>query len=275
METDSLRELQLFEKKILDDVCDVCRENSIRCYLICGTLLGAARHNGFIPWDDDVDVAMPYEDYTRFIESFSKEHSDAYFVQTYDTDIHWYRSYARVRANNTTMMKPNYKTVDFHQGIYIDIFPVLQCETEKERARYVKKIKFANLLQMDHFARENKVYKAKHRRQLILLAPLYCLPVSMRQKWHGRIMTKLGAKKGKYYYNVGIKIGKCRPAEHFTLPADQVLFEGRLYDAPHNHKEYLTGLYGDYMTPPPLEKRIGHDPSILVDYSKSYKEYQK
>ena len=124
---DKLRRLQLYELEMLNTFVRICERNGLRYYLTGGTLLGAVRHNGFIPWDDDIDVAMPREDYDRFARIADGELGSEYFFQSADTDPYYFLSYAKIRKNGTTVYEERFKNARFHKGVYIDVFPLDPC----------------------------------------------------------------------------------------------------------------------------------------------------
>ena len=104
MTDEELLELQNFEDGMLRAVADVCEKNRITYYIGCGTLIGAVRHKGFIPWDDDIDILMPYDDFVKFNKIAQNELGEKYFVQNSDTDKYWNRAYTTIRANGTAML---------------------------------------------------------------------------------------------------------------------------------------------------------------------------
>lgn len=122
-----LRQLQLCELEILDEFVRICEKHGLRYYLVGGTLLGAVRHQGFIPWDDDIDVAMPREDYDRLAELCPEELNPQYFYQCPETDPHYFLTYAKIRKNGTEVYEERFKDAKFHKGVFIDIFPLDFC----------------------------------------------------------------------------------------------------------------------------------------------------
>ena len=135
-----LRELQLVELEILLEVDRVCRENGIEYFLDGGTALGAVRHGGFIPWDDDIDIGMTRENYEKFLEIAPEKLKNDYFLQTRKTDKKAPYMYAKVRKNGTVFMEWNKRNLDMHHGIYIDIFPYDNVPDDiKERNEYLAK----------------------------------------------------------------------------------------------------------------------------------------
>ncbi len=124
---DKLRQLQLCELEILDEFVRLCEKHGLRYYLVGGTLLGAVRHHGFIPWDDDIDVAMPRADYDRFGEVCRTELDLKFFYQCPETDPYYFLSYNKLRKNGTEVYEERFKDAKFHQGVFIDIFPLDGC----------------------------------------------------------------------------------------------------------------------------------------------------
>lgn len=120
-----LRKLQLTELEILKKVDQVCRQYQINYFLIAGTLLGAVRHKGFIPWDDDIDIGMLRSDYEKFIDiclhkqALGKE----YYLHCNESDEDYYLPFIKVKKNNTTFAEKCNENIDTHKGIFIDVFP--------------------------------------------------------------------------------------------------------------------------------------------------------
>ena len=123
MNDNDLYKLKSEEIKILDYFVDICDKNNLHYYLMYGTLLGAVRHKGFIPWDDDIDVCMPPEDYQQFLRIFKND--DRFFLQTVQTDKYYHTLFAKIRENHTCMIEKENTYMPIHKGINIDIFPLI------------------------------------------------------------------------------------------------------------------------------------------------------
>lgn len=119
-----LRKLQLCELDILDEFVRICEKFNLQYYLAGGTLLGAVRNGGFIPWDDDIDVEMPRKDYELFAEYCKTELDNNFFFQNADTDDGYFLTYAKLRKNNTFYYEKRFSESSFHKGVFIDIFPL-------------------------------------------------------------------------------------------------------------------------------------------------------
>jgi lipopolysaccharide cholinephosphotransferase len=118
-----LERLQRHQLQVALHVRNLCERHGIRYFLVAGTLLGAVRHQGFIPWDDDLDIGMLREDYDRFIELAQNELPEDYFVQTYMSDPFMPLPYAKIRVNGTVLREVASRDCQWHSGIFIDIFP--------------------------------------------------------------------------------------------------------------------------------------------------------
>ena len=273
---EELRKLQLLELQMLKDMAAVCDRNNLTYYLCCGTLLGAVRHQGFIPWDDDVDVAMPYEDYKRFLRIGQEQLGDPYFLQSCETDILFHRAYTRIRANHTTMLKPMHKKCKTHQGVWIDIFPFVYFDSMKELARKQKIIKFSNFLQIDDFLSANigEYKRLLGKKGMALVRILFKVPIKTRQRMHIKILDWLGKKKsGKYCAIIWGNITHAYTNDIVAGEKTKLLFEDSYFSVFPNYISYLEQGYGDYMTPPPVEERTGHGEGMIVDLEHDYAEY--
>ena len=276
MEQETLRKLQLTELSILADFADFCDENEITYFLSGGTLLGAVRHKGFIPWDDDVDVMMPYSEYVKFLELAEKKlDKQKYFLQTADQDFGWYRNYARLRLNNTTMMKPDYRYTHMHQGIYIDIFPLIEVDPGADFKKRRRLIKYASFLLMDDFIKYNKAWTSRRKGLTFLIKLLLLTQRKSREKKQAEIMQKLGNCTGKKKISVVYTtLSKMCPKEIFEGEPQELYFENRFFKGCPDSVKYLESIYGNWQELPPVEKRVGHDESLIIDFDKSYEHYQ-
>lgn len=124
---DKLRQLQLSELEILKEFVRICEKHHLKYVLTGGTLLGAVRHGGFIPWDDDIDVAMLRADYDRFAQLCKDELGPKFFYQSPATDPYYFLTYAKIRKNGTEIYEERFRKAKFHKGIFIDIFPLDFC----------------------------------------------------------------------------------------------------------------------------------------------------
>lgn len=264
-----IRQIQHTEQEILDEIVRICDQFHLRYYLIGGTLLGAVRHKGFIPWDDDLDIAMPRADYDRFCDLCRSELSGQYMLHSIDTDRTYWLPFAKIRKRNTVFEEKNVEGLDAPMGIYVDIFPLdnakcVDCREQRIRTRIIKGI--------------SAVIYAKRGLPVALTwkvrALARCLPLSIASltRWQIRLMTKLNHTPCDYYINFGSNYNTVRqtmPKAVFD-PACRLEFEGRMYNALADYRYFLNRLYGpDYMQLPPVEKRVTHSPvRIIFDTTK-------
>ena len=122
MDDTLLKQIQQTELEIASEIFRICRKHQLRCSLVGGSAIGAVRHHGFIPWDDDIDLAMPRKDYERFSSLCKEELSENYFLQDFDTEENCAYIFAKVRKNDTYMPEEYSKHIKMHQGIWVDVF---------------------------------------------------------------------------------------------------------------------------------------------------------
>lgn len=272
----SIRDVQLKELEILKDVAAVCEKYKIQYYLSGGTLLGAVRHKGFIPWDDDVDISMPYQDYCRFIGIAQRELGDKYFVQTSRTDPNWYRPHAKVRLNGTAMIEKGLTSYHIHQGIWIDIFILSGISNRYEFKIKQKIITIANYLQADDYFRANDrltMEKTVGKMGIFFLCLLYKLPFVFRSAVHDLLLKMVfNSKRKKYTTEIWSNMTNLYDSEIFDGNSTLLQFEDSFFHVPQQYEKYLEVQYGDYLTLPPEDKRETHMASI-IDLSSDYSKY--
>lgn len=250
---DGIRKIQLNILKVVSDYCD---ENGLIYFLGYGTLLGAIRHKGYIPWDDDIDIIMPRDDYERFIKEFKINNYD---VKSHYTDSNYYLTFAKVSYEKSRIIDKGPK---YDKGINIDIFPidVFPNSTKKINKLY-KKIRLLKIIlniKNSNITSDRELYK----NIILKIAKKLLIPVNYR-----RIIKKINEEAmsyrnidniGKMGYIVtsnGIKDIMDKSIFHKKI---KVEFEGNLFYAPKKYHKYLTNIYGDYMKLPPKEDRKPH-----------------
>lgn len=260
---------------LIQELAHVCERYHLRYFASNGTLLGAIRHQGFIPWDDDVDIVMPRPDYQKLIEISQQEFTTPFHLHTAGNGVGYYRSYIRLRDSRTTAIPMRDVNRQDNNGIFIDIFPMDGCPSGK----LVRKMQFLSIMAYSAMANTYTYYPDfDHHRlfriTLYLLSKIYC-------KFHGYtgLLQRMEALRSRIPYDNAKEIyilthGRkflVFPRVFFENPK-QMAFEYINLPVPTAYDEILKKHYGNYMQLPPIEKRGQHH-SIFFDPYKSYTEY--
>ena len=271
-DTDAMKRLQV---EMLECFIEVCKNNGLKYFLLGGTCLGAVRHKGFIPWDDDIDVGMPRDDYEKFSEIAAKELPGHLFFQTNKTDPEYPMLFGKIRNSDTTYVEISSQKLNINHGVYIDVFPldgVSENKLERKIIRKRKTLYNARIAQVFYTEKHgsDRLIKRIARKMICLLYPSVAKTVEKREK----LCRKYPYVSSKIIANFGGAWGEkeVMPKEIFG-EGTQGVFEGVSVTLPQYYDAYLTRLYGDYMQLPPVEKRIGHHYYVIADMEKSYKEY--
>lgn len=267
--------VQEVQKKILDVmkyIDGICRENNITYYIMGGTALGAVRHGGFIPWDDDLDIFMTPDQYYRFKTVFNNLKQDKFFLQEWKTSEK-YLEYAKVRMNGTTFIEEAFKDrKDLHQGIYVDIMmlhKVPKCIFIQKKIYYESKF-------VTFYALSQRNWKPKTKAQSIALKILKILPCRMITNKCYNDIYAYDNLKNNFMYCYWITPAKFKSGlfeESFFSSTIDIDFEDTVLMGSKKIKEYLQYRYGDYMRLPSLEEQKAAVHAMIFDTEKDYKEY--
>ena len=261
----SQREIQERELKILLHVQKICEAHGLKFYLCGGTLLGAIRHKGFIPWDDDIDIFMPRSDYEKFLTIFEKENENKNFAAKSLFLGNSPMPYGRI-WDLSTEVEAQYD--ENKKCLWIDIFPVdgLPADLNEVKKIYDKMGKY-RLLRNAGCAKLGEGKTALRKYAKYILKPL------ARRYGISRLSRKMDAIAMRYPYETSEYVGNVtgglygvgeRMLKSEYEKAVTVTFEGHEFPAMSCWDSYLTGIYGDYMTPPPPEKRKTHDMVVYM-----------
>lgn len=269
MDRTLLRKVQLTQLEIAKEIRRVCDENGIRYFLCCGTFLGAVRHQGFIPWDDDLDMGMLRKDYETFCAIAPEKLGERFCIQSWYTDPNYALPFAKVRLRNTLYLEAK-GTLLQENGFYVDVFPFDFAPEEADA-------------QQAHAAKLSSLFRRK-------LMKSHCKP------WvdNDRILWK--KRIGYLYYQLraaftsGEKLAMAYDQTATDLSESPVLcrqrglsrldcynrewyeefvlypFEGELFWGPKDYDAVLSSQFGDYMTLPPEDKRENRHQIIKVDF---------
>lgn len=263
---DKLKKMQIIEVELLDEFVRICKKHNLKYYLMFGSLLGAVRHKGFIPWDEDMDVALFRADYNRFREVVLEELKEGYFFHDYITDKNNPSSIVRIRKDGTVFASDKALKLGMtHNGFWIDIFPIDNVDCENSFIFKLQRILNKPLRRLIfHRALKDCTGLSYSWLRRILHSVSCILPLRIWQNIR-EIVFQLNKNDNSEYCVIFSATYPCNtlvPKKVYGEPV-KVEFEGKFYNAPQDWDLLLTQIYGDYMTPPPEEKRkICYEPTI-------------
>lgn len=256
------------QEHILDvfkEIIRVCELLNISYFVMGGTALGAVRHGGFIPWDDDLDIGMLREDYERFRQEAPEHLREDLFLQTYATEEKSPFYFSKVRKDNTEFCEYYCRKLDIHSGIYVDIFPYDNVpNNDKERAKYYRRMKYLlNLYIAKSVTEPSRQYGGMKEilyRGIRLALHILQLPIPKK------VVFGMVDKQMRRYNSVetlcagygGMPQIQVRKAD--VQSPDEIMFEDIKVKCPRDIERYLRDNFGDYNILPPENERNGHAP---------------
>lgn len=252
---DESKQIQL---NILKAIRSICDENGLRYYLAYGTLLGAIRHRGFIPWDDDIDIAMPRSDYNKFLEIAKSDVFDLYSIETNKDYIY---SFAKA-SDKSTIVKPDGIKCKAEVGVSVDIFPIDGAGQDMSEA--VSKVNATAVLFGLSIGATWKKYipgRTKSKKKNLMRFGCFVLGRFVNQRKvlekFNRIVAQNSYEDAELVtvYSSDVRVKEIMPKSVYGAPI-KVPFEDDYFNAPADYDTYLTKVYGNYMQPPPVEQRI-------------------
>ncbi|MGQ7685856.1 LicD family protein [Streptococcus suis] len=268
---EELKKIQQIELRLLKEFVNVCNQLKVDYFLVGGSAIGAMRHNGFIPWDDDIDVGMFREDYGKFISEASRLLGEDFYIQAPSQNERSPFFYAKLRLNGTVFMEYSNHRLQSHPGIYIDIFPFDEVPIDdvlhlKQFKRVQKLIKLYTYHEQPDvsFQPNNLKEKLKALIRRTIYYTLQLIP-------HSLILNQLNQELKKYDGTnqqafAGLDYPRFKKSfvkKEEIYPLKQVSFEGIDVNVFQKIENYLTRQYGDFMELPPEKDRVGHKPYIV------------
>ncbi len=270
-----LKALQDKELEILQAVHNVCEQLGIEYTIGHGTLIGAVRHKGFIPWDDDIDICMTREDYDVFIREGMKYLPENLVIQHWSIEQECPNLYAKVRDKNTTFLHKEHVDLNICQGVFIDVFPIEKIKSGKIATwiEHKKRCIFYDINECYDKAFLN-IVKRPISKIIVYFIHYFIIKGLLRKKKryefiaHEEMRRKKLHERGDDCTFISIYDNIVGP---YSMYKDRRLFdfEGYQFWGPKDYDYILSAEYGDYMKIPPKEKRIMHRP-LFVDLSRGY-----
>ena len=244
---------------MMDYIDTFCRANDIKYFLYGGSLIGAIRHKGYIPWDDDIDICMMRQDYDKFLSTFA-DPSGRYRLLTPDTNSAYYLPTAKVYDDATVLKEAVSGGIPI--GVFIDVFPLDYCsDNYDETCAYGKKVGFyRKIVDIKNVAINKKRNSSKNITLFLLKVLTGLLPRRWAIKRICFLSEQFKSKKSKYvgqFTKMTYESREVYESEWFDISIDAP-FEGRQYSIPDDYDNVLKTEFGDYMKLPPKDKQVTH-----------------
>ena len=259
-----LERLQTEEINILQAIDEACEKLDLEYVIISGTLLGAVRHKGFIPWDDDIDIGMEREHFDRFLKEGQKLLPEHLFIQHYTTEKNDNKIYIKVRNRNTLFIENDTENADICHGIFVDIFPFDKCKKGKERKEFRKRTIFNLLVQCYSVNTIQTIQNPVKRLCANIINKTCCkvIPIYRILELEENRRKKLDSVGDDcYLLNMFVWNGTVTKNELFNRR--KYLFGQHYFWGPVDYDSVLRKYYGEYMIIPPTEKQITHKPKAV------------
>lgn len=273
------KKIWLVQLDLCKKLFEVCKRNNIKVFLFGGSLLGAVRHKGYIPWDDDMDVALLRSDFDKLTKIANQEFNDPYFFQTASSDKEFFFGYARLRNSETTGVITYNNSDSYNNGIFIDIF-VLDGYTDDEnkRKKQVKKIELFDKILGIYYAKNKNTNFSRRIIFNLKQSIIRIIPYEVYINKYNKILQMYNIESTKVSCMTHSKNIKQNAwiKKKYLEKIVYVKFENEEFPIPEQYDELLTNIYGDYMKLPPVEKRgKWHEGVVILDPDVAYKKFIK
>lgn len=270
---DQFRKLQLVELEMLVEFDRVCRENEINYVLFGGSLLGAVRHKGYIPWDDDADIGMLREDYDRFKLHSNELNPKICYFQDHDTDPEYRWGYGKLRRTGTKYVRVGQEHLKCKTGIFVDIFPMDDIPLsvpgqilQDWRCFCLRKILWSEVAKVNTKGFWKYWFKLLSRIPLsIPFREFERFAAKSRNNTPNRVRCLSFPATGTLYKKNPIRERYGMPKSWFT-DREQYLFEGKVFYSSRDYDTVLKYIYGDYMKLPDAKRREQHSPFCEIEF---------
>ena len=270
---ETLKRVQQAELRLLKDFVSLCEENNLTYFGVDGTAIGAVRHQGFIPWDDDIDIAMPRKDYERFLKIAPEKMSEKYRIVNARINENFPLMTTHIQRKGTVFVHEPMKNLDIPNGIFLDIFPFdnISDDPKKRKKQLIEAFvcsKLQILRSIPHPTLGVRGIKAKIIHAICIVAHGILAGLHIPKRVFARKCDQIAKRYDKqkteymtYLFDTTPTWHICKENEIF--PLQQLPFEDMMLNFPNKVHDYLTRQYGDYMQLPPVEKRKNHYPYKL------------
>ena len=268
-----MTELQTIQLDTLKEFIRICDELELTYFLVCGSALGAVKYQGFIPWDDDLDVALPREDYKIFCEKAPAMLPKHLFLQNYKTDPEFPLIFSKIRNSNTTFVEASLSRRNINHGVYIDVFPIDGYPDDKKSILFLEKEKRRYQLSLLSCVNRKRTWKIS---VLVFVERLICVDKFFHKfvERVERVLSQYPLETSQLWCNHGNWQGELEyaPREQYGSGLC-ACFEGMNVRIPERYDEYLTQKYGNWREEPPEEEQKGHHYHLICDCNRPYTDY--
>lgn len=268
---ETLKEVKKAELNILSTVDDFCKKNNIKYSLAYGTLLGAVRHKGFIPWDDDIDIWMTRENYNKFIRAWEQNPVQGYILQNTDLEEDFSQNFTKIRKDNTAFIQTEEeKTTNYHKGIFIDIFPLDRVAKTPSKTAVQKLYAMLTMLFYRKYAPPTEKGLKKYISEFFLKIVPKSKYENARKYFENKYLFLSGDVDCSWLSNSTYRDLSIYYDSDMMDDYTFLQFEGRNFMSVSKWDHALKMQYGDYMQLPPEEDRVWKHHPIFIDLNNNY-----